>query len=105
MVVEAGASMAAEATAADPASISGNGIRRMSFTAHPPFLVLRQMIQRQPAYANAYALLGLIYEKQGQVDDARAIYRQAWAIKELPGRDRDRLEARLRALPPPKLDN
>lgn len=78
----------------------------MSFTAHPPFLVLRQMIQRQPVYANAYALLGLIYEKQGQVDDARAVYRQALANQELPGRERDRLEARLRALSSPeKRDN
>jgi tetratricopeptide (TPR) repeat protein len=63
------------------------------------------MIPRQPAYANAYALLGLIFEKQGQVDDARAIYRQALAIKELPGRGRDLLEGRLQALPPPGKNN
>ena len=64
--------------------------------------VLGSVIELAPAYGDAHMLLGDIYEKQGKVEEARAIYRQALVGEALSRRDRYRLEMKLRALPSPE---
>lgn len=50
--------------------------------------VLREVIRRQQAYAEAYVLLGDIYEGQGKSKEAEALYRKALANENLPERSR-----------------
>ena len=61
---------------------------------------LRKLIDRHPAYADAWVMLGSIYEKQGKTDQAWALYRRGATHGELPARARAYLDARSRALPP-----
>ncbi len=60
--------------------------------------ILQAVIKRRPAYADAYGLLGMIYKRQKQVEEAAAVYRLA--IGNLPPRLHDQFRARLRSLQP-----
>jgi len=60
--------------------------------------VLEQMIERHPAYAEAYLLLGAIYEGTEQVESAAALYQRALEVEGISAGDRYRLAARLEAL-------
>jgi len=59
---------------------------------------LEALIEKQPAYADAYDLLGATYEKQGKKEEAEKIYKKALETEGLPDRDKFRLAARLEAL-------
>ena len=59
---------------------------------------LEALIEKQPAYADAYDLLGATYEKQGRKEEAEKIYKKALETEGLPDRDKFRLAARLEAL-------
>jgi Tfp pilus assembly protein PilF len=60
--------------------------------------VLESLINRAPAYGDAYLLLGDIYEKQGKKKEAEAIYREALGKEGLSRNDRIRIDAKLKAL-------
>jgi predicted Zn-dependent protease len=51
--------------------------------------LLNELIEKHPAYADAYQLLGGIYEKQGKYSEAEEVYRQ-WSltVEGTPGRTR-----------------
>jgi tetratricopeptide (TPR) repeat protein len=57
--------------------------------------VLEGLIVSYPLNGEAYLLLGEIYEKQGRVGNARALYRRGMALEEMNERDRTRMEVRL----------
>jgi tetratricopeptide (TPR) repeat protein len=57
---------------------------------------LQQLIRRHPVYIDAHMLLGMIYEKQGKLNDARALYLKALENKGLSKSDQFRLNERLR---------
>jgi len=57
---------------------------------------LRRLIGRHPSYGDAYFLLGAIYEDEGRLPEARALYRQA--ADRLPPQAQGMLAARLQAL-------
>jgi len=59
---------------------------------------LQNLIARNPDYPDAYMLLGEIYEKQGKVNEAGAVYQQALRNPELPVQNRMYIEQRIRAL-------
>ncbi|NIO04187.1 MAG: tetratricopeptide repeat protein [Proteobacteria bacterium] len=63
---------------------------------------LKLVIELWPAYADAYLLLGDIYEKEEKTEDAKALYRHALDGEALSRRDKLRIEMKLRALPPPE---
>jgi len=58
--------------------------------------VLQVIIKHHPAYADAYLLLGEIYENTGKIDKAQAIYRRALDVKEFSQLDRYRIQEKLR---------
>jgi tetratricopeptide (TPR) repeat protein len=62
--------------------------------------ILQGMVRSPTPYADAYALLGEIYEKQGKTKEAVGIYNRALANDQLPEQVRYRFAARLRALSP-----
>jgi predicted Zn-dependent protease len=45
---------------------------------------LRQIVDRNAAYPDAYGLLGQLYEENGAVDHAVAVYNQAAAHEQIP---------------------
>jgi len=57
--------------------------------------VLLQLIEKQPEYSLSYALLGSIFERLGQPDRARGIYRRALASDVLSPREQYEFQARL----------
>jgi tetratricopeptide (TPR) repeat protein len=57
--------------------------------------MLKLINQHWPPFADAYLLLGDIYEGQGKGEEAEAVYRQALNAKGLSRRDRYRLEVKL----------
>jgi tetratricopeptide (TPR) repeat protein len=59
---------------------------------------LQQLIRRHPVYIDAHMLLGMIYEKQGKLNDARVLYLKALENKGLSKSDQFRLNERLRAI-------
>jgi len=59
---------------------------------------LQKLIRKHPAYIDAYMLLGMIYEKQGKLNDARALYLKALKNKGLSKVDQYRFNEKLRAL-------
>jgi tetratricopeptide (TPR) repeat protein len=61
-------------------------------------IVLEGLINRVPAYGDAYLLLGDIYEKQGKKKEAEAIYLEALGKEGLSRNDRIRIDAKLKAL-------
>ena len=59
---------------------------------------LRRLLREQPAFADAYLLLGNIYQDQGKAEEARRVYRRGLARPDLPPRARQILENKLQAL-------
>lgn len=60
--------------------------------------VLRSLRKLHPAHAEAIALLGVLYEEAGELDDARALYREACGRADLPEAFRQECAARLAAV-------
>ncbi len=60
--------------------------------------VLNDLIERSPAYADAYMLLGGIYEQQGNKSKAVEVYNQGLAAEGIPDSQKSRMKARLDAL-------
>jgi len=60
---------------------------------------LEDLVQRHPAYGDAYLLLGEIYEKQGKTPEARGLYQRALGTKDFPGSIKAQISAKLGALP------
>jgi len=61
-------------------------------------LVLRDVIERGPVLIGPYALLGEIYEEQGRISEATAVYRRALTNEKIPEREKRGIRARLEAL-------
>ena len=59
---------------------------------------LKALIERQPAYADAYLLLGSIYGKQGKKNEALEIYRKALQNDGIPGAHKARIAAEKKRL-------
>ncbi len=59
---------------------------------------LQETISRQPGNADAYLMLGEIYQRQGKPERASAVYVQALRGKALSDPDRERIGAKLREL-------
>jgi Flp pilus assembly protein TadD len=57
--------------------------------------VLHRLVNEQPEYSLSYALLASVYERLGQKDTARKIYRQALATDYLSPRERYEFQMRL----------
>ena len=60
--------------------------------------VLDGLITRYPAYADAYVLLGGIYEKQGKNAEAERVYSRGLAAEGIPNQNKVAMKARLNAL-------
>lgn len=60
--------------------------------------VLDGLIGKYPAYADAYMLLGGIYEQQGRRGEAEAVYTKGLAAKEIPNRYKGVMKMRLDSL-------
>ena len=58
--------------------------------------VLLDLTARRPAYANAYLLLGDMYEKQGRAKEAENTYRKILADEGLSRQERAFIEAKLK---------
>ncbi len=61
---------------------------------------LEKLLQQAPAHADAYVLLGQIYEEQKQNKEALSVYRRGAANENLSGPLRARFAARVRVLSP-----
>lgn len=61
--------------------------------------VLTKLIGTNPAQGDAYGLLGMIYEKQGKIEQARDVYRRATVNMALPTPDRLRFQKQMQSLP------
>jgi Tfp pilus assembly protein PilF len=59
---------------------------------------LEALIEKQPAYADSYLLLGGIYEKQGEKEEAEKIYKKALEADGIPDQDKFRIGAQMEAL-------
>jgi len=62
--------------------------------------MLKLTVQQWPHYVDAYMMLGDIYEKQGQIEEAKGTYQQALDSGQLSKRDRYRFETKLQTLEP-----
>jgi Tfp pilus assembly protein PilF len=62
--------------------------------------VLRHTIRLWPGYAESYVMLGDIFERQGSIEDAKAIYRQALSQEGISKRERTIFEQKLKTLEP-----
>jgi len=60
--------------------------------------VLKDLIQTHPSYSDAHLLLGTIYEKAGQLEQARDVYRQALQNPQISERERYQLKLKIRSL-------
>jgi len=61
---------------------------------------LEETVRGHPGYADAYLLLGQLYEESDRLDDARIFYLRALEVPELPDAVKYDLAARLRAIGP-----
>ncbi len=61
---------------------------------------LEQLLQRHPAYGEAYLLLGDLYAGSGKVQEARQLFARALTVKELPDAYRSRIASLQASLPP-----
>ncbi len=61
---------------------------------------LEETVRGHPGYADAYLLLGQLYEESDRLDDARTFYLRALEVPELPDATKYDLAARLRAIGP-----
>jgi tetratricopeptide (TPR) repeat protein len=59
---------------------------------------LEGLIERQPAFAEAYILLGAIYQKQGKQPEAEKIYNKALETEGIPSSYKARIAVQLNAL-------
>ena len=59
---------------------------------------LWKTVKRHPGYVDAVLLLGEIYERDGNKEDAREVYRKALSTGELSERDSLRLKLKLQSL-------
>jgi Tfp pilus assembly protein PilF len=59
---------------------------------------LQALIETQPAYADAYLLLGGTYEKQGKKEEAERVYKKALETDGIPDQDKFRIAAQLEAM-------
>jgi tetratricopeptide (TPR) repeat protein len=57
--------------------------------------VLLELIEKKPTYVDAYLMLGDIFEKQGNPEDARAVYQQALSKEGISQKDKYRFQALL----------
>jgi len=62
---------------------------------------LKDTVKRHPAYIDAVLLLGEIYERDGNKEDAKEVYRKALSTGELSERDSLRMRVKLQSLTPP----
>ena len=60
--------------------------------------VLDGLIAKYPSYADAYVLLGGIYEKQGKKAEAEGVYNKGLTADGIPGQYKVRMKVRLEAL-------
>ncbi len=60
--------------------------------------LLRQIIQREPLYLDAYLLLGEIYEGRRDFAKAAAVYGDALRMEQLPAALRSQWEAKVREI-------
>jgi Tfp pilus assembly protein PilF len=60
--------------------------------------VLRQMIGSDRAFADAYLLMGEIYENRGKKREAKSIYQQGLSVEGLLEKDRNKIARRLNSL-------
>jgi Tfp pilus assembly protein PilF len=58
--------------------------------------VLLELIRKQPAYVDAYLMLGEIYEKQGRPEDAHSVYQEALSQEGISRQDKSRFKFLLR---------
>ena len=63
--------------------------------------MLEKLLEQAPPAAEAYALLGRIYEEQRQPDKALSLYRRAAQNNKLSGRERAQFTEQIRSLSPP----
>jgi Tfp pilus assembly protein PilF len=59
--------------------------------------VLRRFLQAEPTAWEAYLVLGAIYEGQGDLPAAAAVYRSALKQPDVPAAVKSQLEAKLQA--------
>jgi tetratricopeptide (TPR) repeat protein len=62
--------------------------------------VLEGLIAKFPMYADAYVLLGGLYEKQGKKAEAEALYKKGLDAEGIPAQHKIRMHMRLNALDP-----
>jgi Tfp pilus assembly protein PilF len=60
--------------------------------------VLDGLMTKYPAYADAYVLLGGIYEKQGNKGEAEGVYNKGLTVEGIPDRYKVGMKVRLEAL-------
>ena len=60
--------------------------------------VLQAMVKRQIPYSDAYALLGAIYQRRGELDKAVEVYQSAVKNKRMPQQDRTSFETMMKRL-------
>jgi Tfp pilus assembly protein PilF len=60
--------------------------------------VMDGLINQYPAYADAYVLLGAIYEKQEKKAQAEGVYKKGLAVESIPDKYKVQMKARLQAL-------
>jgi tetratricopeptide (TPR) repeat protein len=60
--------------------------------------VLDSLLTRYPAYADAYVLLGGIYERQGKKNQALEVYNKGLAVEGIPDQHKVRMKVRLQSL-------
>jgi tetratricopeptide (TPR) repeat protein len=60
--------------------------------------VLDSLITKYPAYADAYVLLGGIYEEQGKTPEAERVYSRGLAVEGMPDKYKVLMKVRLHAL-------
>ena len=59
---------------------------------------LEGLIEKQPAYADSYLLLGEIYERWGKKEEAEKIYKKALDSDGIPDRTKRRIAAQMEAM-------
>jgi tetratricopeptide (TPR) repeat protein len=66
---------------------------------------LEALVSRSPAHGDAVLLLGGLYEQQGRVQEARALYERSLALPDLPPELRTTIQGRIAAVgAPPRRD-
>jgi Tfp pilus assembly protein PilF len=66
--------------------------------------ILEALIEKQPAYADSYLLLGGTYERWGEKEEAEKIYKKALEADGIPDRHKRRIAAQMEAMKQKKTD-